>query len=187
MEGYTRGSDTQPPCFSPIHHLPGSCVHSQILNAPSVLFLWVSAQAETLASGLLLSHPAFFPWLIAINFPNSGKKTFTCMADLPPHSLWSQRHPPLVSTWSLACSELACTSVVVHGLWACLLALLHCGLSIRKKRHSFGHHMCFHLVSPTLSTMPGTVVPGTEWPGYQAGMSPVSCSIWEDMFNVIIR
>ena len=37
------------------------------------LSLGLSAQAETLAWGLLLPHPALLPWLNAINFPNQAR------------------------------------------------------------------------------------------------------------------
>lgn len=183
----------QSPCLSPIFHLPGSCGYLWILNVPPIIFLWASAQAETLVCGLLLPYPALFPWLIGNDFPNSGKRTFTSLADLPTltsHPLCSQLLPPLMSTQNLTCSELVCTSVCGQGLQACLLVLLHCELlSVRTLIQSL-HMLLSCNLPPLAQCLARQFLGGSSFIirndlESRLVRSPVPSSVLEDIFNVI--
>lgn len=89
--------------FAHSHHVPGSCGHSQIPNVPSFLFLWDFAQAETLAYGLVLPHPAY-PLLYLVNchsFSQFRKDDFHLPERAPYAKQWRRPRPPPVHTWPL--------------------------------------------------------------------------------------
>lgn len=121
------------------------------LNVSSVLFLWASAQAETLACGLFLPHPVLFTWL-PLMFPTKPRWLLPAWKTIRPS------HPtPCRVSHTPTCAHLEWHAmnwfihVCVHGGWGCLLALLDCELLPDKRNlHSITIY-AFILYPPPLA------------------------------------